>query len=154
MQNKKLVVAIIIVIVVILGLYFLMRGTSPAVTPTPENTSSTGTNSKPNGANTTTPNPSSAFTPSPAAPALAYHPILIQGYAFSPATITIKKGDTITWTNMDHSGHSILGDNNVGPLSSTLNFQDTYSYTFDTVGTFNYHCGFHQTMKGTVIVTN
>ncbi|MES2315705.1 MAG: plastocyanin/azurin family copper-binding protein [Patescibacteria group bacterium] len=152
MQNKKLIVAVVIVIVVILGLYFLMRGTSTEVTPTPEGTNTTGSNT--NGSNTPTSNPTGVITPSPAAPALAYHPISITGYAFSPATITIKKGDTLTWTNMDHSGHSILGDNNVGPISGTLNFQDTYSYTFSTVGTFKYHCGFHSTMKGTVIVTN
>jgi plastocyanin len=76
--------------------------------------------------------------------------VLIKDFKFQPASITIKKGDTVTWTHP-------------GPVSHTVKFKDSespilknggkYSKTFDKTGTFDYECGVHPYMKGTVIVT-
>lgn len=87
--------------------------------------------------------------------AVATNKIEIQSYAFSPATITVKKGTTVTWTNHDDVKHTVTTDDgtNNGPKSKLFGNGESYSYTFDVVGTYDYHCEPHPYMKGTVIVT-
>ena len=81
--------------------------------------------------------------------------VTISNYAFSPANITVAKGTTVTWTNKDSVGHTVTETDNLkGPASSVLNNGDTYSFTFDTAGTYHYHCSIHHEMVGTVTVTD
>lgn len=79
----------------------------------------------------------------------------IEGMAFAPKLITVKKGTTVTWTNKDAVSHTVTADDKaqIGLDSPMLANGKTYSYTFDKVGTFTYHCAPHPAMKGTVIVT-
>ena len=78
----------------------------------------------------------------------------IKDFAFTPASIRVKKGTTVTWTNKDSAPHTVTGvDSNKGPESGTLNKNETYSFTFEEVGTFGYICDFHPSMKGEVTVT-
>ncbi len=82
--------------------------------------------------------------------------IEIKDYAFSPAMITIKKGTTITWTNRDTARHNVVaqGTNSAaGPKSELLTTGASYSYTFNTAGTYDYLCEPHPYMKAKVIVT-
>jgi plastocyanin len=74
---------------------------------------------------------------------------------FSPATITIKKGTAVTWTNTDATDHAVIADqpSNDAPLSQAFSLGQSYVFTFPTPGTYAYHCRFHQNMTGTVIVT-
>ncbi len=76
----------------------------------------------------------------------------IQNFAFSPSTITINKGDTITWTNADSAPHTVTSDSGSELNSGTINNGGVYSHTFNTAGTYKYHCAFHTSMKATVIV--
>ena len=77
--------------------------------------------------------------------------ISIANFAFSPKTQTISVGDTITWTNADSTGHSVIADE--GAFSSSiLSTGESFSFTFDTSGTYTYFCGPHPSMKGTVVV--
>lgn len=78
--------------------------------------------------------------------------VTISGRAFSPATMTVAKGTTVTWTNQDSLPHTVTGDNG-GPSSGQLSQGQTYPFTFDTAGTFDYHCANHSDMLGKVIVT-
>lgn len=78
--------------------------------------------------------------------------ISIKDYAFSPATLTIKKGTTVTWTNEDIAKHTVTGDSG-GPSSDFFGKGESYSYTFATAGTFPYHCEPHPYMTATIIVT-
>lgn len=80
---------------------------------------------------------------------------------FNPATITVKKGTTITWTNTDYRPHSIGAD--PYPTSSSLpEFNSNgeiphnaaYSFTFTQTGTFGYHDNLNIKTLGTVIVTD
>jgi plastocyanin len=71
--------------------------------------------------------------------------------AFSPATLTVKVGTTITWTNNDSMTHTVTSDNGVFD-SGNLTPGQTFSYTFNNAGTFTYHCVIHSYMKGTIIV--
>lgn len=73
----------------------------------------------------------------------------IQNFAFSPAVSNINIGDFVVWTNKDGTVHSIIGDNF---HSDKLDLNSRYSHTFNTAGTFEYHCGYHSSMKGTIIV--
>ena len=76
----------------------------------------------------------------------------IKDFAFSPDTITVTKGTTVTWTNKDSAPHTVTG---IGTdfTSETLNQGQTYSHTFDEAGTFEYQCHIHPSMRGKVIVT-
>ncbi|QNG17849.1 copper-binding protein [Rhodococcus triatomae] len=78
----------------------------------------------------------------------------VKNMAYSPATVTIEKGQTVQW-QFDDSGlpHDVVGDGALGEtLRSELLTEGTYSYTFEEAGTFSYHCTPHPAMVGTVIV--
>jgi plastocyanin len=77
--------------------------------------------------------------------------ITIQNFAFSPATITIPAGTTVTWTNEDSAAHTATSDSGVWD-SGTLMTGQSYSRTFDQPGTYPYHCMIHPFMKATIIV--
>jgi amicyanin len=76
----------------------------------------------------------------------------IKNFAFSPATITVKAGSTVVWTNDDAIQHDVTFDGG-GITSSVLNHSDTFSHTFPTAGTYHYICSIHPFMHGTVVVT-
>jgi plastocyanin len=75
----------------------------------------------------------------------------ISGFAFNPGSVTIQVGDTVIWTNNDSASHNVKADDG-SFASSTLGNGASFSYTFNTAGTFTYKCGFHANMLGTVIV--
>lgn len=84
----------------------------------------------------------------------ATNSVTIQNFAFSPADITVKKGTTVTWTNQDSTPHTVTEtDGKTGPSSGDITKGNHYSFTFDTAGTFQYHCSIHPNMTGTVTVT-
>ena len=83
--------------------------------------------------------------------AVGKNAVTIQNYAFSPATITVKAGDKVTWTNEDSVGHSATADQ-AGFDTGVLQQGQSGSVTFAKAGTFTYHCSVHPDMKGTVIV--
>lgn len=76
----------------------------------------------------------------------------ITGFAFSPATLTIHVGDSVTWTNKDSASHTVTSNAGSELSSNTLGKDQSYSHTFNTAGTYAYHCAFHSGMKATVIV--
>jgi len=80
--------------------------------------------------------------------------VSIDNFAFNPASITVKKGTTVTWTNMDTAAHTVTEtDSQDGPKSDNLAKGASYTFTFNTAGTFKYHCAIHPSMTGTVTVT-
>jgi amicyanin len=95
---------------------------------------------------TPTGNTAGASTP------VATDAVHIKNFAFSPATITVKAGSTVVWTNDDAIQHDVTFDGG-GITSSVLNHNDTFSHTFPTAGTYHYICSIHPFMHGTVIVT-
>jgi FtsP/CotA-like multicopper oxidase with cupredoxin domain len=81
------------------------------------------------------------------------HTVVIKDFSFQPDTITIKPGDTVTWVNQETDGtvHTVTGD----PLNSPdIAPGGTYSFTFSSVGSVDYHCSHHTYMTGTVNVSN
>lgn len=79
----------------------------------------------------------------------------IKDFDFQPQTITVKKGTTVTWTNQDVAKHDINPDSESDNFkaSELLAKGESYSWTFNTAGTYTYHCSPHPYMKATVIVT-
>lgn len=93
-------------------------------------------------------------TEAPSVPsAMSGSAVNIDNYKFEPNALTVKKGTTVIWTNNDGATHTVTANGNTGPASEILASGQTYSYTFDAVGTYGYHCNLHPSMKGTVIVT-
>jgi plastocyanin len=78
--------------------------------------------------------------------------VTMEGIAFKPAEITIKAGDTVTWTNEDSVGHDVTGDDFKSGDAGGLAQGDTFEHTFDKAGTFDYVCTVHPGMEGTVKV--
>ena len=77
--------------------------------------------------------------------------VAIEGFAFSPQAVTVKVGDSVTWTNNDGVAHSATA--NGGSFDSgTIGGGASKSVTFATAGSFAYHCKFHLQMTGTVTV--
>lgn len=72
---------------------------------------------------------------------------------FVPSTITVVIGvnNTVTWTNNDYTIHTVTSDSGLFN-SGLLNNGNVWSYTFNTAGTYSYHCAIHPFMNGTVIV--
>jgi plastocyanin len=80
--------------------------------------------------------------------------VSIQNFAFSPATVRVKIGGTVTWTNKDATPHTAT-DLNGSFDSGSLPVDQTFKMTFNTAGTFTYHCTIHSMMpNATVIVGN
>jgi plastocyanin len=76
--------------------------------------------------------------------------VTIANFAFSPASVTIKVGDSVTWTNNDSATHAVVGDGGIS--SGDLTQGKTYTKKFDTAGSFAYRCSIHPSMTGTVVV--
>ena len=77
--------------------------------------------------------------------------VLISGFQFIPAGITINVGDTVVWTNKDSAQHTVESSDNTFK-SGVLSNGDTYSFTFTNAGSHNYICGIHPSMHGSVTV--
>lgn len=76
---------------------------------------------------------------------------IISDFKFSPATLTIHVGDTITWTNNGPAPHTATA-NNGSFDTGNLNKGQSASHTFTQAGTFAYICSIHPFMHGTVVV--
>ena len=77
--------------------------------------------------------------------------ISAKDFMFSPATVTVKAGATVTWTNLDDEPHTVFSDAGLF-RSSALDTKDNFSYKFDKPGTYHYLCTIHPRMVGTIVV--
>ncbi len=93
-------------------------------------------------------------TGSQAHAAATHAQVTIQNFAFSPSSISVQKGSTVTWTNRDNTAHTVTGNTSGGPASGHIQPGKSYSFTFNSAGTFPYHCAIHPEMTGKVTVTN
>ncbi|MFI6768042.1 cupredoxin family copper-binding protein [Streptomyces sp. NPDC050355] len=87
----------------------------------------------------------------PGAPVDAQH-VTISDFAFSPSTLTVSKGTTVMWTNNDSAPHTVTSSGSGSLNSPDLESGDSYTFTFNSAGTFSYYCAIHPSMHGTVIV--
>jgi plastocyanin len=76
------------------------------------------------------------------------HQISLENNVFEPQYLTITKGETVEWINLDNEEHTIIGFG----LDIDLRPGGRYTYTFDTVGRFNYSIANCPDTQGFVIV--
>ena len=77
--------------------------------------------------------------------------VTIADFDFTPGTITVHAGDTITWTNNGPSSHTATardGSFDTGVLRKGA----SGSHTFTEAGSFSYYCRIHPFMHGTIMV--
>jgi len=90
--------------------------------------------------------------------------VTIQNFAYTPSNITITNGTMVLWTNKEFLiSHSVVSDKKIinpdsgtrSPMfdSGSLSPGASFSFRFNTTGTFTYYCREHPFMRGTVIVT-
>jgi plastocyanin len=77
--------------------------------------------------------------------------VTIADFSFSPGSLTINQGDTVTWVNNGPTPHSATANNgsfNTGILKAGK----SASHTFAQAGTYSYYCQPHPYMKATIVV--
>ena len=79
----------------------------------------------------------------------------IKDHAYNPSNLTVKVGTTVTWTNQDSVRHDVQAKNPSAdaPSSELLAKGESYSFTFNKAGTYDYFCTPHPFMQGKVTVT-
>lgn len=135
-MNKKAFVGLIVVLAIAGGVYFLLRSdkkTDLGLTPetVPESVKQANQSASQNS-------------------------VIIKDMAFSPSFISVKKGTKITWTNQDSTTHTVSSksDSPESFDSGNLDKNGSFSFTFNTVGTYNYFCNIHPNMIAAVNVTD
>ncbi|MEU0877558.1 cupredoxin domain-containing protein [Lentzea sp. NPDC005914] len=77
------------------------------------------------------------------------HQIPIARYAYVPATMTVRVGDVVTWTNQDEAAHDVAGGTFRSPM---LAQGQSWSFTLTQPGTFDYVCSVHPDMQAQIVV--
>jgi len=72
---------------------------------------------------------------------------------YSPSTLTVKVGTSVTWVNRDSTPHTVTSLNGTFD-SGNMNAGASYKFTFAHPGTYPYTCTYHSWMKGTIVVTS
>jgi amicyanin len=78
--------------------------------------------------------------------------ILIQNFQYTPQDLTIKVGETVTWTNKDSMKHTVTSDDGSELNSTYIDTDTSYAHTFNQIGEYPYHCIPHPFMTGKIIV--
>jgi plastocyanin len=116
-------------------------GASPATTAAPSGTSSGGGRAYGGG-----PTSSAAGTTGSGTA------VTIDNFAFSPATLKVKVGQQVSWTNQQQGvAHTVTADG--GTFDHPMPSGATFSFAFTKAGSFAYHCTIHPSMHGTIVVS-
>src|SRR6476619_4030816 len=73
--------------------------------------------------------------------------VQINDFAFSPPSLTVKAGTKVTWRNKDDIPHTVVTSTRLFK-SGALDTDDSYSFTFNDPGTYQYFCSLHPHMTG------
>jgi plastocyanin len=77
--------------------------------------------------------------------------ISIDNFAFSPAEVAVAPGTTVIWTNHDDIPHTVTSTDGVFK-SHALDTDDSFSFTFEKAGSYQYFCSLHPHMVGMIKV--
>ena len=78
--------------------------------------------------------------------------VTIDNFSFSPNTLTLSVGATVTWINHDNVPHVVSSAGNQFKESTVLKTGQTFSHIFMATGTYSYFCSIHPRMTGKIIV--
>lgn len=85
----------------------------------------------------------------------AGHPSCVDtDMCFVPSSYIIKTGESVTWENNDIVQHTVTDSSSVQLFDSWVFPGTDFTYTFDTAGTYNYHCKVHPWAVGTITVSD
>jgi plastocyanin len=99
-----------------------------------------------------TASPTATTSTTTSAATAAGHEVVMEGFAFTPAELTVAVGTTVTWTNRDAARHDVVADD--GTFASPLfGAGETFSFTFESPGEYPYTCTVHPGMAGRIVVT-
>ncbi len=79
--------------------------------------------------------------------------VYINDSSFSPESLTVVSGSSITFVNRTVNSHQIISDDTVTLKSKILAIDSFYFFKKDTFGTFPYHCINHPTARGVITIT-
>lgn len=83
--------------------------------------------------------------------AAATEAIDIENFEFRPPTVTVNMGDSVKWTNRDFASHTTTSGTGAWD-SGNMSKGQSFSHVFNRKGSFPFHCDFHPSMTGTVVV--
>jgi plastocyanin len=119
----------------------LLAGSTCIPTPTPAATAT----AVPTGTAPATPDGGATDTPATGAT------VSIDDFAFSPDTLSVSAGTTVTWVNNDTVPHTVTATD--GSFDSgNLAPGESFTHTFSSAGSFAYLCNYHPNMTATVVV--
>jgi len=84
------------------------------------------------------------------APPPVTHTVTMEDMQFTPADLTVRKGDTVVWVNKDLFPHTATASGAFD--SKSIEAGASWQYLPEATGVFPYTCTFHPTMKGTLRV--
>lgn len=76
--------------------------------------------------------------------------VTIDNFTFSPNELTVKVGDTVTWTNHDDIPHTVVSAGKF--RSKAMDTDNAFSFTFTSAGDYKYFCSLHPHMTGMIKV--
>lgn len=119
----------------------------------PTMTSTTATTSNPSSSTAPTTRPPTTGATRPVATPSKEAAVAIVIFTFSPPSLTVAPGTKVTWTNQDDAPHSIQDSSPVRtPVSQDMAKGGTFSITYRAPGNYEYICGIHNYMTGSVTV--
>jgi len=77
--------------------------------------------------------------------------VVMKNFDFSPMTLTVPAGTTVTWKNTDDEPHTVVSDAGLF-RSGALDTNESFTFRFDKAGTYHYACSIHPRMVGTIVV--
>jgi plastocyanin len=77
--------------------------------------------------------------------------VKIDNFSFTPPTVTVPAGTSVTWTNSDDIPHTVVSDDK-NFKSKVLDTDEKFTYTFTKAGTYPYFCSIHPKMTGKIVV--
>jgi len=96
-----------------------------------------------------------AWLIAPNGPSLADIPestqVSIKNFLFSPKSVSVRVGSTVTWSNKDEEPHTVVSD--IGLFrSAAMDTNESFSFKFDKPGIYRFVCSIHPQMTGTIVV--
>ena len=76
--------------------------------------------------------------------------VTIDNFTFTPVELTVKVGDTVTWTNHDDIPHTVVSAGKF--RSKAMDTDNSFSFTFTSAGDYKYFCSLHPHMTGMIKV--
>ena len=94
-----------------------------------------------------------AAAPGQQTPVVPPNQVVIDSFAFAPATLTVAPGTQVVWINRDEEPHTVTSaDGGRTFKSPALGTDDKFTFTFAQPGTYKYFCSIHRYMAGTIVV--